>query len=80
MIIFFVKAVVIIMAILTEPVIHMVTVMTTMVVLTIQLFLSVLLMIPLVATTPMLGLKHPVSSKINNIVTCVIPTITNMGF
>ena len=65
----------IIMAILTEPVIHMVTAMTTMVVLTIQLFLNVLLMIPLVVTTPMLGLKHPVSSKINNIVTYVIPTI-----
>jgi len=69
---------VIIMAILTEPVIHMVTAMTTMVVLTIQLFLSVLLMIPLVATMPMLGLKHPVSSKIN--VTCVIPTIYKYGF
>ena len=65
----------IIMAILTEPVIHMVTAMTTMVVLTIQLFLNVLLMIPLVVMTPMLGLKHPVSSKINNIVTYVIPTI-----
>ena len=59
-----VKAVVIIMAIPTEQVIHMVTAMTTTVVLTIQLFLNVLLMIPLVATMLMLGLKHPVSSKI----------------
>ena len=56
----------IIMAIPTEQVIHMVTAMTTTVVLTIQLFLNVSLMIPLVATMPMLGLKHPVSSKIDN--------------
>ena len=70
----------IIMAILTEPVIHMVTAMTTMVVLTIQLFLNVLLMIPLVVMTPMLGLKHPVSSRINNIVTCVILTIYKYWF
>ena len=68
------------MAILTEPVIHMVTAMTTMAVLMIQLFLNVLLMIPPVVTTPTLGLKHPVSSKINNIVTYVIPTIYKYGF
>merc|ERR1719373_1122654 len=48
------------MGIPTEQVIHMVTAMTTTVVLTIQLFLNVSLMIPLVATMPMLGLKHPV--------------------